>query len=128
MAELITPAPALAVVVKLLGPLLGSVPIASKMPKTRPPSIVRVSRAGGGMTNPVTDRPVLIFECWAPDSVAAETLANQVRAHMKANQFAAVDGVRLLGWSEAGCVEFDDPDVTTQSRWQVTGTLGIAAT
>ncbi|BDB58987.1 hypothetical protein RDE2_07810 [Rhodococcus sp. RDE2] len=127
MVELITPAPALATVVKLLTPLLAPVPVTTRMPKTRPPSIVRVDRAGGVMANKVTDRPVLIFECWAPDEPAAEQLADRVRALLKAHRFSSVDGVRLLGWEEAGCAHFDDPDVTTQSRWQITGTLGIAA-
>lgn len=127
MADLITPAPALAVVVKLLSPLLAPVPIKSKMPKTQPPSIVLISRPGGAMSNLVTDRPTLSFHCWAPDDVAAEQLANRVRALLKAHQFDVVDDRTLHGWREAGCSEFPDPAVTTHSRWQVTGTLGISA-
>ncbi|MBM4525180.1 hypothetical protein GS462_11235 [Rhodococcus hoagii] len=98
-----------------------------KWPKSKPASFVRVSRPGGTRDTQVTDRPFLLFECWAPNSVEAEALGNRVRAIMPANQFEFVDGHKLTGWTEVSFVEFDDPAVTTHSRWQVTGTLGIAA-
>ncbi|MBJ8342778.1 hypothetical protein JGU71_28200 [Antrihabitans sp. YC3-6] len=79
------------------------------------------------MSNIVTDRPWLIFECWAPTEAEAETLANLVAAHLRAAQFETINDVKLLGWSEAGRASFNDPAVPSQSRWQVTGTLGISA-
>lgn len=124
----LTPAPAKAVAVALLNQrLAGGVRAGGKWPKSKPASFVRVSRLGGDMDTAVTDRPFLLFECWAPNDVAAENLANEVRAIMRANQFEFVNGTKLTGWKPVSCVEFDDPDVTTHSRWQVTGTLGVAA-
>lgn len=123
----LTLAPAVGVAVALLNEHLVSVRAGGKWPKSKPASFVRVSRVGGTKDTMVTDRPVLLFECWAPDSVHAEGLANSVRTIMFSNQFEFVDGYKLTGWTEVSCVEFDDPDVTTHSRWQVTGTLGIAA-
>lgn len=125
-AELIVPAPAVAVAVKLLNDRVAP-PVSSKVPNPRPATFVRVSRAGGGMSNIVTDRPWLIFECWAPTEAEAEMLANLVGAHLKAAQFETINGAKLLGWSEAGRASFNDPAVPSQSRWQVTGTLGISA-
>lgn len=127
MADVITPAPALTVAGLLLRPLLDPIPVRTKMGGVRPATIVLIGRAGGRMGNLVTDRPTLSFHCWGPNDVDAELLANRVRGLLKAHQFASVGEYQLLGWSEAGCSPFDDPDVTTQSRWQVTGTLGIAA-
>ncbi len=127
MTDLIIPAPALAVVGQLLRPLLDPIPVQTKMPSPRPPTIVLPSRPGGTMGNLVTDRPTLSFHCWAPDDPAAEQLANFVAALLKAHQFAAVGEYTLHGWQEAGRSEFPDSSVTDQARWQVTGTLGISA-
>ena len=124
-AELIVPAPAVALVVKLLNDRLAA-PVHSKVPATRPTTFVRVSRAGGGMKNLVTDLPTLIFECWAPTEAEAEVLSNLVTGHLRAAQFESVNGTRLLGWSEAGRVSFPDPALQSQARWQVTGSLGIS--
>ena len=79
------------------------------------------------MRNLITDAPMLIFECWASTAPEAERLANLVAAHLQAMQYEMIDGTKLLGWSEMGRASFDDPAVPNQSRWQVTGTLGICA-
>ena len=127
MTDLITPAPALAVAGQLLRPLLAPIPVQTKMPEPRPDRIVLVRRPGGAMGNLVTDRPTLIFHCWALDDVDAEQIASRVRALLKHHQFALVGDYTLHGWREAGCSEHPDPAVTTHARWQVTGTLGISA-
>lgn len=127
MADLITPAPALAVVGQLLRALLDPIPVQTKMPSPRPQTIVLLSRPGGGMGNLVTDRPTLSFHCWAPDDVKAEILANRVTALLKAHEFDPVGDYMLHGWQEAGRSEFPDSQVPDQARWQVTGTLGISA-
>lgn len=126
MNELIVPHPAVAVTVAYLGSRL-EVPVAGKMPRTRPAAFVRVSRAGGVMSNLVTDAPLLVFECWATTGPAAEDLANLVRAHLKQAPSSFAAGAWIRWWREAGGPsEFPDPDVTDMERWQLSGTLGIA--
>lgn len=127
-AELILPHPAVVVAVSLMKSVLpADVHVSSKMPRTRPEKIVRISRAGGPMANMVTDAPLLIFECWAISSVDAENLANLVRAELARSQSKTIDGAFIRWYREAGGpADFDHPDVTDMSRWQLSGELGIA--
>ena len=69
--------------VTYLRPLLG-VHVSTKIPRTRPAEHVRVTRAGGSRLNLILERPLLIVECWAADSVAAFDLAARAAAHLGA--------------------------------------------
>lgn len=122
--EIRRPVPAVRLAVSLLGGLLDPIRVVTKVPKRRPSTFVRVSRLGGVMDTVKTDRPFLLFECWAEGS--AESLACDVVGLLVANQWESVDGTRLTGFTQVSCHDYPDPDVPDQSRWQVTGTLGIA--
>src|SRR5690349_20757949 len=55
-----------------------TVPVVDEVPRSRPAEFVKVVRVGGTKRNIVTDCPMLTFECWAPDEIAAEELCIQV--------------------------------------------------
>ena len=61
--------------VALLKAALPGVYVATRVPNPRPVQHVRVRRTGGTGINLVQERPQLLIECWAADSVAAFDLA-----------------------------------------------------
>lgn len=65
------------------------IPVVSRIPRTRPPSFVRVERVGGVRQTPVSDRPRVDVHCWAADESAAHDLAALTRALV-----GAMPGVR----------------------------------
>lgn len=124
MAELIIPKSALACAVGILADL--PAPAATKAPKTWTGAFVRVSRIGGGKPNLATDRATLLIECFSPDSVEAENLANHARGLMGAAQQGVFNGARVLGWdNENGPVDFPDGTAGWE-RFQVTGDLLVS--
>lgn len=95
-----------------------------------PDRFVKVTRTGGGMNNMVTDRALLLVECWSVDSTEAENLANACRAlfrvsALRQQQFA---GAWIRGWDEAGDgpVDFPDPSLASHDRWQFLGGLLVS--
>lgn len=126
------PHPAIPVAIELVRTGLTAagteVRVASDYPRTDPALFVRVDRAGGVMSNLITDAPLLIVECWATrgGTVRAETLAMQVRGVLANAQSKTFRGAFIRGWDEAGVAPLDDPDKPGMERWQVTGTLSIA--
>ncbi len=110
------PESSIVVVRKLLAPAFPDVHIGSRVLSPRPQRFVRVTRFGGP-TDWAIDRASMLLEFWAPDSVQAER--------------DALTGDRVLRasddyyWRGNGITEFPDPDYANQSRWQLTGTLGI---
>lgn len=66
---------------------------------------------------------MLTVECWAPTSVDAEELAYRVDGILRAAP--NVSDV-IAQWGDDSGVsisDYADPDVTTQARWLVVGTL-----
>lgn len=85
-------------------------------------SFVRVRRVGGSPQTRITDNAQMVFECYAEDNAAADTLASHVRAHV----FAAA-GTRLDGGPSCKTVtnisapaEMPDPETPTLSRYTFT--------
>lgn len=98
------------------------VPVSGRVPNPRPASFIRVSRAGGSRARSV-DHMLLLVECWAPTSVEAEVLAYRADSILRLAPNHS-DVIAQWGGREGASIsDYDDPDVTTQSRWLVTGTL-----
>jgi len=114
-----TPKPAVAVAVAILKAL--PVHVSGEAPKTTPDSYVRVSRVGGVMTNLVTDRAVILVECFANRGVDAEALANQARGLLTASRGKVHAGAFVRWYTETqGPVDFPDDN---KSRYQFMGDL-----
>lgn len=99
------PPATMSAVVNILAPLDAS----TKAPDQRPTQYVRVSRVGGGMINPVTDKARVLVECWAESTVNAETLANDARYLLCNAGGKSFAGVFIRWCSEvSGPVDFPD--------------------
>lgn len=97
--------------------------VRTRVPSPRPPYLIKVTRAGGNRANLVTERPLLIVECWAPDSVKAFALASEAWALLDGADGATVGGVVLDFPRDAlsSPINMPDPD-TTNPRYQFTAT------
>ena len=102
----------------LLRPVLG-VHVSTRIPNPRPDRHVKVTRAGGNRANLVQERPLLIIECWAPDSVAAFNLAADAWQVLDGAEDATVNGVTFGSMSLASPINQPDPD-TTNPRYTFT--------
>lgn len=111
-----------AALVAALKPVLG-VPVVTKVPPTRPASFVRLTRVGGARLNRITDRPLVVFECWAATEDDASALARLTRAHVEAlaQSFAGEAWVRAVV-EVSGPQSFPDP-VSGTPRYQYTAQL-----
>lgn len=100
-----------ALLIGYLGTRVAPVTVSTRVPATRPASFVKVARVGGPRRDQVTDRPMVVFQAWGPDSVAASTLARTVHAHVYAlaqtdTPQGYVSAVREVG----GLQYFPDPE------------------
>lgn len=85
-----------------------SVPVATKVPSSRPASFVRVWRSGGAAINRVLDQPVMTVQAWASDDGEAAELARVCREALLSD-YTSMPLVR--GVEEVGGPYFDpDPD------------------
>jgi len=141
MVEVIVPKPALSAAIALLRDGLADhgwpdIFVGSTKPgeaqgfAVYPDQFVKVTRSGGGMNNLVTDRALLLVECWSVDSVEAENLANTCRALLRAAPYQGQPfaGAYIRGWDEAGDgpVDFPDPSLASHNRWQFLGGLLVS--
>ena len=94
------------------------VPVLTKVPNPRPPAFVRLVRVGGFRPNLVTDRAMVVFECWAATGTAAERLSALVQGHVFA---LAPDTVRRVH-EIAGRQSFPDP-LSETPRYQFTAQI-----
>lgn len=100
------------------------VQVGTKVPNPRPDRFLRIVRTGGRKGR-VIDRPLLVVECWAADSVQAETDASRVHEMFRlAPNFGPWDGGWVASWDCLSIADFPDPDVD-QARFTVTGYLNI---
>ena len=111
-----------AVAVKLLREALG-VRVSTRMPDPEPERFVIVSRIGGGGDTWSTKAPRFLVECWAPNEIEAEKLADDAweawqRFRTSQVTWASVDN---------NLTRYDDPDRRFQ-RFQFTATLQIKRT
>ena len=104
-----------------LAALSDSARVATSIPNPRPSRLVRVTRNGGAITWPATDKPLVIFQCWDTDTRKASDLCGIVR-DLVWTLPDAVDGfgrdvrrVREVG----GPAYFPDP-LTAFPRYQFT--------
>lgn len=119
MTEVIVFPDAEALAVTFLNPKVG-VRVATQIPNPRPASFIRVLRVGGARRSLVVDSPVLVFECWAPDEIAASQLAQTARAHVFSMAQTTVNGHWVyLVRDVAGPQSFPDP-LTDTPRYQFT--------
>ena len=95
--------------------------VGTKTPNPRPDYSIRVTRAGGNRRNLVQERPLMVLECWGPDSVAAFELAADAWAAINDADGTVVAGVAidLPRDSLASPINMPDPD-TTNPRYQFT--------
>ncbi|WP_442348561.1 hypothetical protein [Gordonia sp. (in: high G+C Gram-positive bacteria)] len=93
------------------------------MPNPRPSRFIRLVRVGGGHSREL-DRMLLVVECWAPDGVQAELDALTVSDALRtAPSGGPHGGGWVTHWDTNTIADFADPEVTTQARFTVTGTL-----
>ena len=103
---------------------LPRVQVGTRVPNPRPSRFVRIVRTGGPKGR-VTDRPLLVVECWAEDSVQAEADADRVHEALRmAPNFGPWAGGWVSVWECLSIADYPDPDVK-QSRFTVTGYLTV---
>ena len=79
-----------------------------------------ITRAGGTRLNLILERPLLIVECWAADSVAAFDLAARACAYLGAIDDPLGDVVLTVTPDDLSSpINMPDPD-TTSARYQFT--------
>lgn len=88
-------------------------PFATRVPSERPVAFGRVRRTGGTGINLVQEKPMVLVECWAPDSVAAFDLA--------ARAYGVVDTFCSVGNRPSSPINNPDPDAPG-ARYQFTAT------
>lgn len=87
--------------------------VATKVPVPRPARLVKVRRLGGVQYDTVTDAPMVAFDCWAADEIAAEALAGLVRALVSAIPDREVPGGFVCCDVEEGGGPVNQPDPDT---------------
>lgn len=95
--------------------------VATKVPKTRPSQMVRISGTGGSRENQITDGSGILVECWAPNEIDASRLARFTRALVD-DMEGWVDGVWIEDVGSSPPVAFPDPDIQSP-RYQFTAQL-----
>jgi hypothetical protein len=105
--------------VDYLGPVLG-VPVGTKAPGGAT-SFVRLVRTGGPRTTPVSDRPQITFDAYAPLGSAAWELADKARMAVYAIAGTVLGGVSVKDVAEVGGpANLPDPVFPDLSRYSFT--------
>lgn len=116
-----------ALLVAYLDPLIGVVPVTSRVPSPRPPELVQVRRVGGTQLRPVRDQPRVDVFAWAATDPRANELADTVR-----NAIHLLAGTQTLGPvvyrvdETMGPRQLDDP-LTGSPRVWTTYSISIRA-
>lgn len=90
--------------------------VLSQVPDPRPGSFTAVRRFGGTTINPVTDRAVLVIECWAADEGDAMDRAQKARALINALPGTLIDGVPIYRVNELGGPALDPDPLSAHPR------------
>lgn len=99
--------------------------VSTKVPNPRPPRLVRVTRNGGTADWPVTDRPLVVVQCWDAEIVAASDLARLARALLWALPGDSTFGGPVRKVTElAGPAYFPDP-TSAFPRYQFSAEVNI---
>ncbi len=97
------------------------------VPATRPDEFTRLYRVGGSTPSPVIERVTLIVDCYALKSVRASALMRRTLAYLRAIETAG--GVQFYDPQVfAGPANLPDPNVSTQSRYTATVSVGVRGT
>lgn len=118
--------PALKIARSILAAALTPVPVVTKVPfPTRPETFVVVAKIGGVRPLIVTDAARILVQTWAGGVGDVEDLANAAIAALQNAQGTWVDDIAFVrGFDNIeGPVDFPDPDVADQERWQFQGDL-----
>ena len=102
-------------------------PVATRVPKERPASFVRVQVVGGNVDNVAFEAPRLLVECWGGTQGEAVALARSAWAHIAASRGTFVGSAFVLSANVSRPVNFPDPD-TSSPRYQFTADLRVAMT
>ena len=113
-----------ALVVPFIKARTGSVPVATKVPATRPATFVRCWVNGGAAVNRVLEDVQVTVDVWAPSQPAASQLAGTIRSAFLHDAQAAMPLVR--GVSEV-TRPYSHPDETSE-RYRATYSLRVRAT
>lgn len=108
-----------------LRPLVGGVPVSTKIPNPRPATFVRAWRTGGTAPNRVVDYAQITVECWGVDKPTAAQLARQ--AHALLLDAASVGGIPLCRRVEGGSLYYDPDPATSAERYTFTAFLTLRA-
>lgn len=107
------------VLVAHLGGLLAQ-EVGTKVPNPRPESFVRLRLVGGSRRDLVTRSALVLFECWAGDTVTASDLGDEVLARVWEMPDIDVQGAVIRRVQEIGGLQ-SNPDPETESpRYQFT--------
>lgn len=94
--------------------------VAKDVPNPRPDTLVMIRRGGGVRQTVISDRPLLIVECWAPASETAHDLAQLCRGLLHAMAGTTQSGVPVYRVDDAGgVIDLPDP-LSTQPRYTFT--------
>ena len=127
MTDLIVFPDAVALVASHLADVL-AVPVVHDVPNPRPASFVTVRRGGGVRHTVVTDKPQLLFECWADRAEDAIDLAQLARAYVNALPGQVLAGVPVYRVEElGGPSELPDP-LSQQPRVVFTSLVHVRGT
>jgi hypothetical protein len=101
--------------------------VASRVPTTRPPRLVRVTQVGGTQTSIASINPLVLVECWDVTEPAAAYLAavcaQEISAATRSPSPIAA-GVWIGGGDDACSLPVNFPDPLTSSpRYQFTASL-----
>lgn len=97
------------------------------VPATRPDEFTRLYRVGGSTPLLVLERATLIVDCYAVKSVRASALMRRTLAYLLAIETAG--GVQFYDPQIfAGPSNLPDPNVSTQSRYTATVSVGVRGT
>jgi len=121
--------PALKTIIQLLKLKLPTVPSLASLPSsdTAPTRYIVVERVGGTETaQGYISEPSFAFQCYAPDTGAAEDLCELLLSILKSAQFTKVGNVQLRYFTPTSLpANFPDPRVPGKRRWQFSGTFTL---
>lgn len=102
---------------------VGAVPVATKVPGTRPATFIRCWVNGGASVNRVLERVQVTVDVWAPSTTEASRIAGDIR-HAFLNHSGALHLVRGV---EEVTRPYSNPDETSD-RYRATYALMVRAT
>lgn len=107
-----------AALVAYLGDRLTGVHVGTQVPNPAPEKFIRIGVGDGSRSTLVTVDPVVLFECWAPDSVSAEALVGDAWQAINDADGQFIGDVWVQIAQPRIPYGFPDPTYDTRNRWQ----------